>query len=210
MLTEQQIDANKQLVITMLKSTNREGIDKLIDWMQKSDYFIAPSSSNYHCNYKGGLCEHSLNVYNVAKKLNESILPMSEKFEGKQIKEDSLVISTLLHDLCKVNFYKPKEKWFKDDQNQWQKYIGYEIDDNFPLGHGEKSIIIANTFIKLTGAELLAIRWHMGLSDKGNTMSDYNHPALMKALECDPLVILVELADYYSSFAIESKEDPKA
>src|SRR5574344_1625335 len=182
MLTEQQIESNKQLVISKLKSTNREGIDKLISWLISSDFFIAPSSRNYHCNYPGGLCEHSINVYNVANVLNENIIPMSEKFNKEVIDENSIIISALLHDLCKVNFYKETIKFFKDENNFWKKYRAYEIEDKFPLGHGEKSVIIANNFIKLTGSEMLAIRWHMGMSDKGTTLSDYNNPAILKAL----------------------------
>ena len=51
----------------------REGLDKLIDWLEKSDFFEAPASTKYHGNYAGGLLEHSLNVYDCLKRIVANI-----------------------------------------------------------------------------------------------------------------------------------------
>ena len=41
----------------------REGADRLLDFLVKSDFFTAPASTRYHGAHEGGLVEHSLNVY---------------------------------------------------------------------------------------------------------------------------------------------------
>ena len=55
----------KEEFIELLKSTNRDGIDKLLAWIEKSDFYKAPASTRFHGSYEGGLLEHSLNVYKV-------------------------------------------------------------------------------------------------------------------------------------------------
>lgn len=207
---KEKIETQKNEFETLLRSTNREGIDTLLTWLDsKSDFYQAPSSKKYHDNCPGGLLDHSLNVYHVATKLKETILPMSEKFKDEEISEDQIIIAALLHDLCKVNYYEQQIQWSKDEEGKWFQYLGYKIYDKFPLGHGEKSVIIANNFIKLTGSEMLAIRWHMGINDEATHFSVYEGPAFRKALEEDPLVMIIAQADYFSSFYLEKTYDMK-
>ena len=40
----------------------RRGADKLLEWMESTDFFTAPASTRFHAAYEGGLLEHSLNV----------------------------------------------------------------------------------------------------------------------------------------------------
>ena len=47
----------------LLKSTNREGIENVIKWLDETDFKFAPASTQYHSSEKGGLLKHSLNVY---------------------------------------------------------------------------------------------------------------------------------------------------
>ena len=54
---------NKERFIELLRSTKREGIEKLIDFLEKTDFFTAPASTRFHSSYEGGLLQHSLNVY---------------------------------------------------------------------------------------------------------------------------------------------------
>lgn len=49
----------------LLRSVNREGMDELINFIEKSDFFKAPASTRFHGSYEGGLLEHSLNVYKL-------------------------------------------------------------------------------------------------------------------------------------------------
>lgn len=212
--TDTQIMQMRTEYINLLKSTNREGIDSLIAWLETSDFFYAPSSTKFHNNCKGGLLAHSLNVFNAAKKIRDNMfgLALPEK-HLEQIDDTTLIISCLLHDLCKINYYAPTVKLWKDDTavygQQWKKYTGYEINDLLPLGHGEKSIIIAQQFIKLTGNEMVAIRWHMGFTDPGTFLSFYEKPAFMKSINDFPIVMLIAQADCFASFLMEKDYDLK-
>ena len=206
------IEENKKEFIALLRSTNKQGIDDLISWLEhKSDFFTAPSSTKFHGNYAGGLCQHSLNVYYAAKKLFTVYKELSlDKTGVDQIKEEEIIISALLHDICKTNFYKPTEKWYKDKANNWQSYIGYEIEDKFPMGHGEKSVFMVQQFIRLTGNEALAIRWHMGNSDPGMYISPYTKNALNDAFNKVPLCAIIAQSDQLASWAMETMIEPKA
>lgn len=147
------IQSNKERFLQLLKGVNREGMDKLIAYLEKTDFFIAPASTMFHGNYEGALVEHSLNVYNLFKEKNE-------RYE-LGLKEDSVILMSLLHDMCKANFYKPTTRNKKID-GKWVVIPWYDVDDSLPCGHGEKSVILIQAFIKLSGEEMLGIRWHMG------------------------------------------------
>lgn len=209
-LTVNKIEENKAEFIELLKSTGREGVEDLIDWLcNKSDFFWAPSSTIYHCNYAGGLCQHSLNVYYAAKKFLEVYkeLCLPEKGADK-ISEDSVKICALLHDLCKTNYYVQTEKWKKGDNNEWIKYFSYTIDDKFPMGHGNKSVFIINHLgVKLSGTEVLSIVHHMSLSDCGAWISNYQKPAMQKSFGTYPLCVLIAQADYFASYCMEEEVD---
>ena len=101
MLTEERIEQNKQTFIGLINSITRDGARKseLISKLENSDFFTAPASTKYHASYAGGLCEHSLNVYNSAVKLVEAFNLTDV------ISSDSLLITCLLHDISKMNFY---------------------------------------------------------------------------------------------------------
>lgn len=209
-LTVNKIEENKAEFIELLRSTGREGVEDLIDWLcNKSDFFWAPSSTIYHCNYAGGLCQHSLNVYYAAKKFLEVYkeLCLPEKGADK-ISEDSVKICALLHDLCKTNYYVQTEKWKKGDNNEWIKYFSYTIDDKFPMGHGEKSVFMITRFMQLTGTELLSVRWHMGAGgDPTAWLSNYQKPAMQKSFSTYPLCTLISQADYFASYCMEEEVD---
>lgn len=211
-LTNSEIFKNKEEFISLLSKVNRPGIDSLISWLdEKSDFFTAPSSSCYHGAYEGGLCQHSLNVYHALKNAIEmtKTLALPEK-QLDNISEETIILVALLHDLCKTNFYQKEIKVFKDDAtNTWHHYYQYKCVDNFPVGHGEKSVIMAQNFIKLTCTEILAIRWHMGTSDPGVTISTFEKPSYGKAINICPLVVLLSNADNYASFLMEYEFNPK-
>ena len=63
------VEKQKQEFLALCReSIHREGLEELLTWLQKSDFFTAPASTRYHGAYEGGLCEHSLDVYRMAKK----------------------------------------------------------------------------------------------------------------------------------------------
>ena len=189
-----------------LRDVNREGIEKVIEFLRTTDFYVAPSSASYHSNYQGGLLDHSLLVYSLAFKYREGLVAMMPELEEK-IPEDSLIISTLLHDICKTCFYKQVMKYRKDENNQWQSYLGYEIDDSFPIGHGEKSVIMLQDLgLQMTPEEMLTIRYHMGAWDGAMLTNDVKF-SYNTAMNKYPMMVLVQSADNTSSLVFEKKSE---
>lgn len=214
-ITATDIENNKEKIISLLSSTKREGMDNLIDWLKRSDFFTAPSSVEYHNNCVGGLAAHSLNVYYALKKIIENLIPLSDAYKThfQNVTPDNLIIIGLLHDVCKINYYEQQEKYFKDynitGDNNWHKYLSWSINDKFPMGHGEKSVFLIQNFIKLEGEEALAIRWHMGQFDSGTIISPYQKYPFIKATNDFPLCIVLNMADTFASYCMEEIYDQK-
>lgn len=196
---EEKIEQNKQEFLELFtKFVTRDGADKLIDWLNTTDFFTAPASTKFHSAYAGGLCEHSLNVYK--RFLNLVQTEFGEQWEDK-ISHESVVLIALLHDICKVNTYKVDYKNVKVDGN-WVQQPYYTVDDTLPYGHGEKSVYIINGFLRLTREEAMAINWHMGGFDmrvKGGSFS------LADAFYKYPVCVLFHMADLMSTYLDEQK-----
>lgn len=178
----------------------REGSDKLLEFLEKSDFFTAPASTRYHGAYEGGLLRHSLNVYEclVEYLVRERV---QQKY-GLNVSEESAAIVALLHDICKVNFYTVSMRNSKNEQTgQWEKVPYYTINDTLPYGHGEKSVYMVSGFMRLTREEAMAIRWHMGFSG----IEDKN--TIGKALEMYPLAFALSVADMEASYFLEGAEN---
>ena len=173
----------------LLLSTKRKGIIELIDWLDKSDFKVAPASTRYHSNHEGGLLEHSLNVY------RESIR-QKDLIDLFKVPIDSIIITSLLHDICKTNYYKMDVRNVKKN-GAWVQEPFYSVDDFFPIGHAEKSIIILQQFIQLNEVEIAMIRNHMGFSkDEPSQVSELFNKY--------PEAIIIHNADIISTFVIES------
>ena len=134
----------------------RRGADRLLEWMGKADFFIAPASTRYHLACKGGLMQHSVHVYERLKKLAAAEYP-----EECPYPDETLAVAGLLHDLCKVNFYKEDIRNVKEN-GAWVQKPYYTVDEQIPYGHGEKSVFIIERFMRLSLEEAIAIRFHMG------------------------------------------------
>lgn len=182
------------------KNITREGADKLLEYLtsSKSDFFTAPASTRYHGAYEGGLLEHSLNVYHC----------LADYVERERVKNtyklnpsaESVALTALLHDICKVNFYKTDYRNSKNEQGVWEKVPYYTIDDRLPYGHGEKSVYIISGYMRLTREEAFAIRYHMGFS--GN--EDPNNVG--KAFDMFPLAFALSVADMEATYFLEGKK----
>lgn len=186
---------NKEKFLHLCRNKiHRDGIEELLSWLtDKSDFFTAPASTRFHGNYSGGLCEHSLNVYNELVKLND--------IYNTGYDEETLAITALFHDICKANFYKQGVRNVKDENGYWTTKQIWEIDEKLPLGHGEKSCIILQAYIPLNTEELLSIRWHMGGFDSSVKGGDFS---LSKAQDISKLVVLLGVADMLSSHLLET------
>ena len=180
----------------------REGSDKLLDFlMNGSDFFTAPASTRYHGAYEGGLLEHSLNVYDCLADILAR--PRMKELYGIEYPDESIAIAGLLHDICKVNFYKTSFRNVKDENGKWVSAPYYTIEDTLPYGHGEKSVYIVSGFMRLTRDEAFAIRYHMGFSDV--TPQEMNN--VSKAFEMFPLAFAVSVADMEASYFIEGSKE---
>ncbi len=192
---------NKERFIDIYrKNITREGADKLLEYLmsEASDFFTAPASTRYHGSYEGGLVEHSLNVYDcLCDQLSRK--RMKEMY-GISYSPESVAIAALLHDLCKVNFYRVSFRNVKDETGRWQSQPYYTIDDSLPYGHGEKSVYIISGFMKLTRDEAFAIRYHMGFS--GNE----DNGTVGQALEMFPLAFALTVADMEAAYFMEGKK----
>ena len=180
----------KEEFIKLLKSTNREGMNEVINFLEKSDFFKAPASTRFHGNYEGGLLEHSMKVYELfLEKVKNSAIEINTP-------ESSLIIMGLLHDICKANYYKVD---FRNAKNQvtgeWEKVPYYTVDDTIPYGHGEKSVMMLTEYIKLTNEEKYAIRWHMGFTEPKE-----NYQFLSSAFKKYPIALLLHEADLEATY----------
>ena len=198
------MDAKKEF-IALLQSTERDGMNYVIEELEKSDFFKAPASSNFHLNCEGGLVEHSLNVCRVALKFREVLLAEREEMRD-YLPKDSVIIASLLHDVCKADIYKAVVKKQKNSFGMWEDVPGYSVDySDFPLGHGEKSVILLLLWgLDLSDDEIMAIRWHMSSWDLPFQSNDLKGNYNAAKNKC-PLMGLVQAADGMATNFLEFK-----
>jgi len=200
------INEYKTRFLELVGSINREGIKELVAFLEKSDFFIAPASTRFHCSIPGGLLVHSLNVYDMFEKKCESE-PFKDVLSG--LSEDSRKIVSLFHDLCKAYMYEidfKNKKIYSDTGSKkdekgrfdWQAVEYYTVNDRIPYGHGEKSVMMIEEFIKLQPIERYAIRWHMGFTEpkeQWNTLST--------AIEKYPVILALHESDLEATYLLE-------
>lgn len=189
-------EAQKRLAddfVELLRTTNRDGIEELIRYLQEeTDFFTAPASTKYHGAFAGGLLMHSINVCaELRLDPNSKVYPT-----------ETLIIVALLHDICKANCYRTEKRNVKENGGWVEKQI-YVFEDELPLGHGEKSLYLASKFIKLSDEEAAAIRWHMGAFDNAFRGGDRG---LNAAYEKYPLAVMLHLADMRATYLVERGE----
>lgn len=194
--------STRTLVEAALETARRDGLDRLLSYLAATDYYTAPASTRFHGNYEGALAEHSINVAALLLQKNEQL--------GLGLPTGSCVLAGLCHDLCKVNFYVQdfknqkvyKENGTKSDAKgrfDWETVPTFTIEDSFPCGHGEKSVIMLQNFLRLTQEEILMIRWHMGPFASANEY-DFNN-----ALDFKPEIVAMFTADMEASALFEEK-----
>ena len=187
----------EEFIAVYQENIQRRGADRLLEWLDSdaSDFFTAPSSTRFHGAYEGGLVEHSLNVYECLKDyLNR---PRTKELYGMDYTPETIAVTALLHDICKVCFYAVDYRNAKNEQGVWEKVPYYTVRDTLPYGHGEKSVYMIQSFMRLTRDEAFAIRYHMGFS--GN--EDKN--SVGRALEMFPLALAVNVADMEATYYLE-------
>lgn len=180
---------NKELFLNTCKEIiKRRGIDQLLEWIEKTDFFTAPASTRFHGAYSGGLVEHSLNVF-------------QRMYKHNQYSPETLAIVSLFHDLCKADFYTVDYKNVKQPDGSWTKEPYYTINDKLPIGnHGDKSVFIVQRFVPLTAEEMAAIRYHMGAFQEGDIKNIGN------VFEKYPLALHLHIADMEATYLDEMRK----
>ena len=179
MFTSSIISANKDVIISLLLETKREGIENVIHYLEESGFYDAPSSICRHHNWRGGLAEHCLGVYKIASELNN------------ELSHDSLVIAGILHDICKAS-----KLYYDADGNIQRRHTHIK-------GHGRRSIkLLEKCGLSLTEDERLAIRWHMG----GHHASDEEREEVERAKQ-NPLWKAIHKADQLDASGKFYKKD---
>ena len=197
------VQENKEEFCRLLRSTKREGVEYVIEDLEDLGFFEAPASTRFHLCNKGGLVEHSLNVCKAALEL----LPIMHRMRPDlkdELREDSVILCSLLHDVNKAEIYKPVVKKRKNAMGVWEDFDSYDVDfSNFPMGHGEKSVIVLLcSGLQLKNSEMLAIRWHMAAWDLA-FQSPEAKSNINAARDKYPLCGLIQCADTLAANILE-------
>ena len=188
------MDYKQKFIEYYQANTHREGADRLLEWLQTTDFFTAPASTRYHCACPAGLVMHSINVYEVM---------MEKHFDPETDSAESFALCALLHDVCKAQFYKISTRNVKNEKTgQWEKVPYYTIEDAFPYGHGEKSVFLIERFVRLKPAEATAIRWHMGGFDDAARGGNFS---ISVAYDKYPIAVKLHLADLEATYLREKE-----
>ena len=198
-LSEEQVQKNRERIVELLLSTKRPGMEGLVRWIQeKTDFYTAPASTKYHLCCRGGLAQHSLNVF---ERLSEKV-----QVGLVELRPDTVIITSLLHDLCKVNFYHREMKNVKEGNKilpngkevaNWVEKEVWVVKDPFPVGHGERSCFYAQRYIQLSEEEYAMIRLHMGSERNGYPDTFADTAAIY------PGVVAIHTADLEVAFIVE-------
>lgn len=198
------IAKNKERFCRILRDTGRENMDYVLEDLDALGFFEAPASVKNHFNFPGGLVQHSLNVYDMAMKLREGVVALRPDTEAK-LSPDSIAVAALLHDACKADIYRKVQRARKNEIGMYEKFDEYQVDyANFPVGHGEKSVImLLRSGLDLEDEEIYAIRWHMGAWELApqSYEQDRNYRA---AIAASPLVALIHTADTLAAQILET------
>lgn len=190
------MELQRDFILQKWNSVTRPGVEDLVNYLMASDFFVAPCSTVFHLSEPGGLAKHSKHVFEL----------LAEKIKRYNLTEEcpevSVIICALGHDLCKTNFYIRTPKWTKEN-NQWIEREVWTVNDELPLGHGEKSLSILQDYIMLTPEEKKAIRWHMVAFDPGIHFGYPSGFPFQKAIK-DPLATLLFTADFEASNILEA------
>ena len=160
----------------------------LINYLKQSDFFSAPASTIYHGNYKGGLAEHSLNIYTLFKEHRE-------RFNLK-VSDDTMVICSILHDVCKIGKY-----IIEDGVSRFNPYFIHK-------GHSKLSLKRIQQFIELTKEEKEIILYHMGpygTHEFSKKTGEYSIKEMTDCYNKNKLAKLFYFCDDMTSMFLEEK-----
>lgn len=196
------------------KYIKRDGAERLLQSIRKSDFYTAPASTKYHLSEEGGLLTHSIHVYQCLKQKKEAPIWCDVL---KNVSDETIAIVSLLHDLCKTYYYGidyKNQKTYDEEKVRlansrdvkhdakgdfiWETVPCYTVDNKYPLGHGSKSVIFILQCMRLTMEEITAITWHMGAYCDSSQWNE-----LGQAYEKYPLALALHQADMEATHILE-------
>lgn len=174
----------------LLLSTKRKGVKEYLEYLEdETDFFSAWASTSFHCNYDGGLLEHSLNVCEYALRLKDAW--------DSPVSRQSIIICALTHDSGKGNYY-------VDNTLKSGKLSGTKpkkIDPSLKIkNHALRSVIEVGGYIDLTEEERVCILTHDGFYESTNR--EY-------WLDPSELMMLIHFADLYVARNVEEVKNYK-
>lgn len=155
----------------------------------------------------GPMWEGCVSTASTSTTVSENIWPGSgsRSLYGVEAPDESVAVSALLHDLCKIGCYKAGSRNVKGSDGKWTAVPTFYYEDKLPYGHGEKSVYIISGFMKLTRPEAMAIRWHMGFSGGEDSR------LVGQALQQYPLAFALSVADMEATYFLEREDgEPSA
>ena len=182
----EQMTKNKERFLELISSVQIKdsNIEGLIRWLEKSDFFVAPASTKYHGSFAGGLCAHSLRVYDNLVRLAEMFAVVADQkwevdeeekpipesvhmVERPQYSDDSLKVVALMHDIGKANYFTTYMRNVKNETTgKWEQVEEFKVKDaeeRFIYGnHEQNSEFMAHAFFPLSVEESSAILNHLG------------------------------------------------
>ena len=205
-------DYEQQFYNEYIHFIHRKGSGELYNsLLHDTDFFYAPASAKYHSAFEGGLAQHSVQVY---QRLFNLINVLDE---WADFSEESVAIVSLLHDVCKIGMYTPMFRnaksydqkdvtnapayMVKEDGNGqyvWVTVPGYDINEKFVFGHGEKSVYLITKYMELTDEEAQAIRFHM------SSWVENDKAMAGKVFATNKLAWLLHVADEMATYWDES------
>lgn len=150
--------------------------DEFRAYLIGNGFFTAPASTKYHGNYEGGLFDHSFTVTKFLEGL-------TKRNELKWQRAESPYIVGMFHDICKADQYRAV------GDGEWE----YNAD-TLLKGHGDKSVMLLSTYMRLTEEEMLCIRYHMGAFTDKEEWNLYT-----RAVSLYPNVLWTHQADMLAS-----------
>ena len=176
---------NEERFINLVRTyIKRDGVDEWLQDLEDNGFYDAWASTTFHCNYTGGLVEHTLNVIEYALKL-------ADTYESK-VSRESIVLCASLHDNGKAYDY------YVDNLLKSGKTSGSKPKKINPKlmikSHAMRSLNIGSKFFDLIESEKVCILSHDGWYE--NTNREY-------MLALDELLYIVHSADLYVARFVE-------
>lgn len=122
---ETTLERKKRFIDIARNNIKRDGIDNLLAYLEKTDFYTAPASTKFHSHYEGGLCEHSLKVYDNLLTLASWKIADNNNLPKELV--ETVAIVALFHDISKINLYERLFRNVKNEDGQWEKVPYYGI-----------------------------------------------------------------------------------